>query len=669
MRTHREWPLLQVWSRQRNLKAWITAENLRVARLEAVTIKNMPAAVLDLRFVSAQDVGVSVPACMVDLKALESRTRDALIWPQGSVETCKDEELYAIECLLVDWLRAEVSGGNFSGERVRRFGEGDQCFETARHARSLGASCYGDIAMQLAAAHYAARFVPGKMIQCVASLPNVASLLAPAAAGCIVAGADPAQNILSFDWFGCEFLNADSTTQVTQLAIVDGREDELDGRLAANARIIDVKGILPGTEIRVGASCALDDLVRLSEPSSTSMRVQSPGNLRESQSMIPEKPAATGGSSGRILLVVREDALRASGADTDEAFALRRLLIREGFAVDVAAQPALYDPAAYDLVHGFGMLSSQSMRACFQAAKHAGVPTVLTACFEDYAVGGIWGARASRSLLDLVVDDAGTKRMLDILSTRMVNVDGLIATERFDNGEEGVRKALVCEADFVLTHSESERAALENYSGRNDGIAVTLPLIYREEARVSVAHLVPDQAYMFVHAGIEARQNTGLIMHAASALEIPCVFAGAVLDRRLYRHMASRVGTNIALVPECSAAELAAMAESASVYIDAAWYGDGMGRILRGILHGGVAVVSESRHLDEALEEAVLRIDPSSIDSLRNGMSEAWQRSGSPQLQAVCHSIASCYEADAVFKSIISSYATADERRREPVMS
>lgn len=666
MRSHCEWPLLQVWSRQRSLKPWVAAEHLRVARLEPVTAGNRPAAVLDLRFV-VDGVGISVPACIVDAEALEVRTRDVLIWPHSIAEVCTDGALYAIECTLIDWLRAESVGIGFKAELIRRFDEGDQTFEAARHARLLGATPYEALAFELAVAHYAVRFIPGKMVESDAALPNVASILAPSAMGSILADLDPARAVLLRDWFGCTFLDAPLRASATQLAIVVGETARLAGRLAADARVIDVGDANEGAQIHIGRGFPLDDLVRLGERGAAVLHVRTPRFASRSRSFLPKRPTAMGGSRGRILQVLRPDAFRADGADTDEASALRRLLIAEGFTVDVAVESGAVDPTSYDLVHGFGMLAASRMHACFVAAKEARVPTVLTAYFEDYGSGALWGARASRSLLDLAVDEASMRRMLEILAARMVVVDGVTANERFDDGEDAARIALVRDADLVLTQSVRECELLEEFARRTEGIAVSLPLLYRETEPLSVGHLVPDQAYMLVQAGIEARQNVGLVLQAVSTLEIPCVFAGPILDRRLYRHIASRTSPNISVIPECSGPELAAIAESAAVFIDAAWFGDGTGRILRSILHGGVAVLSESRPLDEALEEAVVRVDPASIDSLRNGISEAWQRSGTAETEAVTRGIASRYEVATVFQSIVAAYAAANERQRELV--
>jgi hypothetical protein len=674
VRSHREWPLLQIWSRQRSLAAWVAAEHLRVARLEPVTAGNRPAAVLDLRFV-VDGIGISVPACIVDAEALEARTRDALIWPHSVAEVCSDAALYAIECSLIDWLRAESLGTGFKDERIRRFDEGDQTFEAARYARLLGATPYETFALELAAAHYAARFVPGKVVECDTALPNAAAILAPSAAGSILADLDPARSVLLRDWFGCAFLDAPLRQSATQLAIVLGEPARLSGRLAADARVINIGdgAALEGVPIHIGASRALDDLVRLGEQGSAVLSVRMPQLVsrartsRGTGSFLPEQPAAAGGSQGRILQVLRADAFRADGADTDEASALRRLLIAEGFTVDVAVESGAFDPSSYDLVHGFGMLAAAGMHACFVAARTARVPTVLTAFFEDHGSGALWGARASRSLLDLAADEKSMRRMLDMLAARMVVVDGVTANERFDDGGDAARIALVRDADFVLTHSTIECELLERFAQRTENLAVTLPLLYRETEPLSVAHLVPDQAYMLVQAGIEARQNVGLVLQAVSTLEIPCVFAGPILDRRLYRHLASRTSTNISVIPECSAPELAAIAESAAVFIDAAWFGDGTGRILRSILHGSVAVLSESRPLDEALEEAVVRVDPASIDSLRNGISEAWQRAGTLETEAITRGIASRYNVVTVFQSIIAAYAAVNERPSELV--
>jgi len=661
MRSHRDWPLLQIWGRQRDLKAWVKVENLRVARLEPVSIKNAPAAVVDLRFVH-NEIGVSVPGCIVDLKTLEVRTQDALIWPFAVAEICKDEDVHAIEVALLDWLRAESSGLGFSEERVRRFGIGDQSFETARNARLLGAVPYNDIATELAAAHYAARFVPGKQVLTTNTLPNVAGLLAPSAGRSAIANLDAAECSVLTEWFGCEFLPGFPSPNTANLALISGNMSLLDGQLALDARIVDVMGIMPGESISIGPSRAFDDLVRLCEPSQQTMSTKVTQELAPATSLLPNAPVATGGSHGRILLMLREDALRSPGSDTDEAYALRELLRNEGFSVDVAVRPELYDATAYDLIHGFGLLSAPHMHAFFSTAKRAKIPTVITAFFEDFAQEGLWGARASRSLLDLAGDEESSRRVLALLSSRLVYVDTVSAHDRFDNGEEAARIGLLRDADLVIAHSQSEKEAIASYAQRTEAVAVSLPLVYREQARTSVAHLVPDQAYMFVHAPVEARQNVGLVLYAASALDIPCVFAGPILDRRLYRHIASRVSTTIAMIPECSAAELASIGESAAVYVDAAWIGDGTGRILRSLLHGVVPVVSQRRHLDEAFEEHVVRVDPASFDSLRNGMSEAWQQAGTLRASHASQKTASLYDVDAVFKTIVSAYAAASER-------
>ena len=668
MRSHRDWPLLQIWSRQRHLKAWVKAENLRIARLEPVIIKNTAAAVLDLRFIH-NAVGVSVPCCIVDFKALETRTQDAIIWPFAVAHMSKDEDLYEIEALLADWLRAVSAGTGFPSELVRRFGDGDQSFEAARYARLLGAASYADIKQELAAAHYSARFVPGKQVLCASALPNVAALLAPSAIRSAIVNLAAAEHAVLTNWFGCEFLTEFAPANPANLAIIAGDESMLIDQVAPGARVIDVCGIMPGEAISVAPAHALDDLVRLCEAGEAAMTTRVAARPAPHRSLLSEVPVPTGGSHGRILFVLREDGLRGPGSDTDEAYALRTLLMAEGFAVDVTVRPDLYDPADYDVVHGFGLLSAAATAALFARAERVNVPTVLTALFEDVADAGWWGARASRSLLDLAGDEESSQRVLKLLSDRLVYVDNVSANERFDNGEEASRKALLRSADLVITHSEKEREAIEGYAQRSEMLAVSLPLVFRDHAYTSVAHLVPDQPYMFVHAPVEARHNVGLVLYAASALDIPCVFAGPILDRRLYRHMASRISPNIVMVPECSTPELAAMMESAAVYLDAAWVGDGSARILKSLLHGAVPVVAQPRLLEDSIEAQVVRVDPASFDSLRNGMSEAWQRAGTDISLLASRRIHAMYDADAVFKATVAAYVAASQHRASLVTS
>ena len=569
--------------------------------------------------------------------------------------------------MLVTWFHSVSAGIGFSQETIRRFGEGDQYFETARSQHLLGAAPYAEISHELAVGHYAARFVAGKKVFCVAQLPNVAALLSPSAACVALGGIDPEHGALLRAWFGDDFVDVGALSHSADLAIIAGEGGDFAEHLAPTGRIIDALGVTDGQKISIAPGHAVDDLVRLSESAVKYLTTSCVDKAADSISRIADAPVAAGGSHGRILFVLREDALRAPGADTDEAYALRKLLLAEGFHVDIAVRPDLYEPAHYDLVHGFGLLSSPATLIAFQRAEKAKVPTVLTAFFEDVAEAGWWGTRASRSLLDLVADEESSQRMLRLLSERRVYVDDVSAVARFDNGEEASRKALLRQADFVITHSEAEREAIESYAGRTEFISQSLPTVYREHARVSVSHLVPDQAYMFVQAPVEARQNVGLVLYAASALDIPCVFAGPILDRRLYRHIAARVGTNIVMVPESTPAELASMCEGAAVYLDAAWIGDGSSRIMRALMHGVVPVVSERRHLDARLEAHVVRVDPASFDSLRNGMSNAWQRAGTPQSLLASKELQAAYDPATSFKTVIAAYVTARERRNSLV--
>ncbi len=662
MRSHRNWPLLQLWSRKRNLKAWIKPENLRVARLEPAIVRGNPTAVLDLRFVH-NDIGVCVPCCLIDRQELVLRLKDSLIWPAAITNIAKDDDLYALESMLVPWLLAESAGQGFVAERVRRFGPGEQAFEAARHAQLLGAVSYQSLGIQLAAAHYAARFVTGQSLVSVRSLSNVAALLAPSAVQTSLVGCDAGDQALLNTWFGSTMLPISPASAT--VAVLAGDEDtEFRAGLNPTARIIDVSGSLPGAAITVAPGAVLDELVRLGETSARVFTTQVALESPTSRSLVPVAPLSTGGSSGRILLALREDAWRASGADTDEAWALRQLLVAEGFTVDVTVRPDEEDPAGYDLVHGFSLLAAPGLLACAERAAQAGVPFVLTPYFEDVADAGWWGARAARSLLDIVHDEESAQRVFELLAARLVYVDQINAQERWDNGDEAARHELLRRADLVIAHSESEQDAIRKYAQRQEAIALSLPLVYRATESLSVAHLVPDQPYLFVQAGIEARHNIGLVMSAASALDLPCVFAGEILDRRLYRHLTSRTGTNLVMLPQCTDGEIAAVAQGAAVFVDAAWIGDGTSRILRSLLHGVVPVVSERRPLDEALEPFVIRVDPASLQSLRNGMSDAWQRTGKHYAQTASTSIASFYNPGAVFQAIISAYATANEQRK-----
>src|SRR6185437_1244935 len=129
-----------------------------------------------------------------------------------------------------------------------------------------------------------------------------------------------------------------------------------------------------------------------------------------------------GGSSGTILMLMRDGFERAPDADVDEARSLASRLRAEGFTVDFASPAGLGDERTADLVHAIG-LSAPGMESALERMKRKGVPVVASTGFTSAADDAAWGAEVSSAAWGRAGDDGILAEYLDLIALRKLRTE------------------------------------------------------------------------------------------------------------------------------------------------------------------------------------------------------------------------------------------------------
>jgi hypothetical protein len=660
MRYHRDWSIAQIWSKNRDAGKIMLPENLVMARISPVVRRDIPGAMLELRFESGKQC-LSVPFIYIDELALFTKLRDVCIWPEAITRIVSDRNLAAVESAVYPWVEHILAARGADGEQYHLFTEGESAtrFIEARKAGLFGAASFATTTQALSLAQYASRFVSGAHLAASERYLNAGVLCSRWALSAQYPDLSDEKRKIAEEWFGFSLPQTDSGVRAVTLVL--GEEIVASCTTSEDVRVIDTSTGSIGMIVNYVPPLAVDDLVRFGEVSTDNSSLHIRSSERPYAITAPEPPISVGGSEGRILILVRRDILESPGADNDEAEALASCLSAEGFHVEIASE---YDASRHmgvGLIHAIGLLDPEPVDKALGAAKKLGVPVVVTPHFEDSAIGGRWGARASRSLLASLEDESEIENALNKLATRHVDIDGATATSRLDDGLDALRREVLRRADVVTVCSDGEREAVQRFSGRRRRTLEVPLLAYRRAQLEPISHLVPDAPYVLLHAGVEARHNLGLVMRALRGLELPVVMIAAPVDRRLTRMLQAMSTASCAILPSVTQGECEAIYARAAVYVDAAWYGDGLFRIGQAAARGLEIVVADSRYLPEALANKATRVDAASVVAIQTGITDAWQRSQETSHGAKRKVADASYDPASTLSAYGKAYAQAGE--------
>lgn len=618
MRFHSRYPLLQLWSGE----GWaiVDASTLSVARLEPVVGDSVSGgAVLDLIFTDVDRVAV-IPFLRIDPYSVVQVERTPMIWPSAA-RALGLEKLRAIEQQVLPWLRSLALARQQNDEAVRIFsGENHQSlYEAARSAGFLGATRYDALMPAFAPYVYAARFSPERSIGIVDDCgANGAAMLRARAMDVRADLRSAERNALAAQWFGATIFG-DITGPFD--VVVAPIETSVQPRLvqidldaeADNARVVSVASSVP-----------LDVLVSFDPedaPVARTFSVRS--NLRRDTRGLTSAPVQTaaGGSSGSILLLMREDFERAPNADVEEATLLATRLRGEGFSVDVRAPLDVTDTYHADLVHAFA-LSGEPTEILLRRLHERGVPIVANPNLGAAPQESVWGPEILAAVYARAMDDAILADHLDLVRLRKLSTDVSTPAAK--------PVPALAYVDVVLVASEAERTHLCDVL-RFRAESVPYAPVFSGDIRPSadIASLVGAAPFVFAHAPVGWRTNIPMLATAAAQHRVPLVIAGPLVDFACLRYAAQIAPELIIYLPSVDEAELDALYRSAHVFADVAWGPQGLQRLARAVASGCRLLVSQASWAKSIWDGAV-SADPGSAESMAAALERAWSAAAAP---------------------------------------
>lgn len=615
MRTHRVFPGLQPWAwRAELLGELVTADRLVAARVEPVTRGREPAAFIDLHF-SDGERAITVPLIYVDLAQLDLRELDPLVFPHVLAGVVSDANVRDVtERVFPDLERRAMAGGFWVEEAIRYAAA--PIFDAARERGFFGAAPLATALPRIGATLYARRFATGKHV--LAYGPQAlefAGFLSDVAALCAVIGDDAAARA----WYG-EF-DAAATDVTYDLAIGEGPAP-VTAATVVRTDADRAKGVI----ISIATPLPADVMVSFDPadgPPSATFSVETtrePFGRRQPEIDV----AVTGGSAGRIGIVVRPDAGTAPDADSGEAAALAVALAREGFTPEVVASVDALAAFGPDLVHLFGVRPGGFARSIAEWTGDHRKPLVVHALHESPAAGGYWGEMVAPYCFGYSGDDRSVGTYLEMLSRRAVEVDGVSAMTPFAPPIVALADSerVLAQADVVLVNSERERAVIEALRPRRPTFVVP-PFPVVSGPAYPIGAWVGADPFILVHAPVGPEGNQLIVARAAADVGVAMIIAGPIADPAYAERLREFAPDGVWLLPEPAADTIATLYRTAAVFADVAWTTRGHGRLATAAALGAAIVCSSSRWLDLP-EIAHLIVDPADVRSVARGIGSAW---------------------------------------------
>lgn len=578
-------------------------------------------AFLDLVCIAGEDVAV-VPFVEIVPEMLAQRESSPFVWPAGAAEILGEERTEEFERALLPWLESLTLGRQLNAETVRTFGDefARKLFEAARGARLPGAARYAHVLEDAAPYTYAMRFAHEARAAVRDANGAFGSVLLARHAREVRADCGSHRNELARRWFGNAHFGALESDSGWDVAVCPAGEQleaavrvTLDGT-QTDGRIVRVATPVP-TDVMISFDSNESPVCR-----SFAVRVR---QRKPRESFVHPLPAAAGGSSGRILMLMRDDYARVPDADADEALALAALLRAEGFTVDVAGATAAR-PAEYDLVHAFTLARANELEAPLSAAQAANVPIVMTPFFSDVSAGGAWGTAIVRALMRVAADETELEDSLTLVAQRRLEAPGLSAKrqEPYPGYDEAAR-AMLQRAGAVLVSGAEEERRVRDF-GFTGSIQTAGPCLVT--ARGDDESPVRGGDFVLVHAPLESRSNLLMLVRAAVKARVPLVIAGPLVDPEYVLALREQADERVTILSEPTESQAERLYRSARVYADVSWVSYGIHRAIRAAACGAALVVSKDSYTVSLLDgETLWEADPAGETALAIALGDAWK--------------------------------------------
>lgn len=575
---------------------------------------------MDLVFCAGDRVAV-VPFIEIVPEMLVQREMSPFVWPHDAAAALASGAAGDVERALLPWIESLTFGRQLNAPATRLFAErvAAEVVSSARDAGFLGAAPYDCVLREVAPYLYALRFAENRRVAINDSSGACgAALLSERAREICADFGSEERRLLAERWYGRTFaaLNANGAFDVSIAAasspMAAATRIILDGEQREGETRVDVATPVP-TDVMVSYDAQDAPVCR-----SFSVERSAAETLRPA--FVPPKPQAAGGSSGRILFVLREDYWRAPDADSDDAAARASLLRAEGFSVDLVPASRA-QPSQYDLVHAFTLARVDELLPALRSAKASGIPVVLSPHLHDICAQGAWGTGIVRALLRVSTDETDLEDNLHLVSQRRLDAPGLTSKrqEPFAGYEAAVRAALEIAGATICESAEEETLVRGFGFGRQ--IVASRPCLF------AAAKAPPpvDGDFILAHAPIEARSNLLLLVRAAISARLPLVVAGPVTEPEYAIAVREQAGDSVVFLGEPDDAAREALYLSATVFADVAWIRFGTHRLLRAASCGAALVASQEALMRPLLgSDAVWEADPASQGSIALALRDAW---------------------------------------------
>ncbi len=332
----------------------------------------------------------------------------------------------------------------------------------------------------------------------------------------------------------------------------------------------------------------------------------------------------------RALLVGRVNLLEKRGGDTVQIESTCRALNQAGIEATIATslEPNL---AGVDLVHLFNLSRITETAHHFRRAEGKGIPTVLTAIYQDLSEYNQRGRHGRGRWLHQVLGDSGLeccRAVHQAWSDRRLLEP---AWRQLWEGHQASQARLVQKAGAVLFTGPGEKVDLEQRFGpvRSGKI---IPLgIDREFFNPGTGNPMgpwQDGNHVLSVGRIEDLKNQIGLLDALEGLEIPLVFLGAPNGahgsyvREFKRRVARRPDTwHVDALPRPA---LARSMAAARIHVLSSWF-ENVGLVSLEAAAAGCRVLSTSRgYLRDYLGDQALYFDPGDGVEIREKVLAAW---------------------------------------------
>ncbi len=639
----------------------IDASMLAFARLEPGWSLTQRCAI-DLGF-RRDDRWLIAHGCEVEVAGLLERESSVVLWPldfRSLDRQCAD----GIEQRIFPWLRVQFFNRRAREESLEIFDPRHRSeVLRAREMRLLGVVPYAGLYEDLAPYAYAARHIrPGKQAAIV----------------------DPrgAVGALSLERTGAEVaLDLGDADAVAFAA----RWLDIDAKPVDRARVYDVTvarhaADIPAARVRVlrdggeQGDASLPIVVSLPPaitvsfdpddgPTASTLGISIVGDAVSARPSVLHEPAPQGGSSGRIAMLVREDALTNPDADTAAMRVLARRLEREGFEVGIFPVGARADIAPYDLVHAWGSEVAAAALVLLQALP--AMPLVASLAIDDPRGESFSGPKAAKAVYGNVNDAAMFDLYFAALGARALSIENAAPEREFDPrpATEAAVRALLERCDVALLSCPAEEQLLRSRFGWA-GSTIAVPALAEGAPRCEDAEvLAGGEEFVLCDLPVEGRSNQIALALAAKKRGIPVLFTGPVLDHQWFQSLIEALGVGSLWIPQrhLNLANHAWLRARARVVADCSWAGRGAHNVVAAAATGAFPLLSSSGYGRELFGTLAEVVDPGDHGAIEEGLVRAWERAPTERERLRSH-VRVAFDQTTAFIACVTAYQLAGER-------